>query len=537
MDTLVSVLGTVGLVITVVFLGFMLISGGLMMLSSRKRHWIMSLVRLGIVFVAALISVPVSKTISGAFSGQLCSLVLNNIGTDMEEFIAEAPAAAESISLLLSLLIAPILFIFVFLLLRGLMALLAWIVEKSVPVFRHKPIYNLAISLPVGAVTGILFATIVILPLCCCLALGNSAIDAAQEMTANQYEVLKDDLKEIKAEQKEDPDEDTDYRSEIRSIEDSMEDLEETEELLNSVKTITDGSVVRVVNTIGKPLFQWMTSGSMDYEGQKIQVSLTEDIPAIADSVTELTDASQGIADGDVTNKDKKSLNQALENFMAYDLIACMMADSIGYISDIWLDGDAFLGIESPDMGSMLQPIYHTSLQVMADSDMETLREDVLTVADVLTDLIAAGVAGGDDYEEMMLALAEDDLMTALVAKLERNRHMAPVALEVKNLSVRLVASAMGDLLKDTEQYDPLMDDVANEMTKALSMDSETRHQYLEYQIGIAFAENDIQVPGVVAVEMSERAMEELGRDGVIEKQELKDYYINCMETEELDAA
>lgn len=548
MDTMMGIMDTVGLIITAVFLVFILLSGGLMLLNARKRHWIMSLARFGVVIISAIISVPIAKAIAGAFSGQLCSLVLGNLGTDMEDFIAEAPLAAESVSLLISLVFAPILFIFVFLLVRGLLALVAWIVEKSVPFFKSKPVYNLAISLPVGAVTGFLFAVIVILPLCGTLALGTDAIDAGIEMTQNEYEALEQELKDTKKEQKEyenskkepvygydywyeEQDEDeVDYDAEIDRIKESMEDTEETVEMLESFKTITDGPVTHVVGTLGSPLFRWMTSGSVEYEGEKIKVSLTEDVPAIADAASVLSEAAQGIGDGDVTSKDKKALNNALEDILAFDIIACIMSDSIEYVSELWLNDESFFGISCPDMGEMLQPVYNTSLQVMADSDMESIREDVLTVADVLTDLIAAGVTGGDDYEDMMLALAEDDLLDELVTKLEKNKHMSPVALEIKNLSVRLVAASMGDLLKETDQYDPLMDDVAREMTRALSMSKAEQKLYLENRIGYAFAEYDIQVPGSIAVEMSERAMDDLGRDGVIDEHELKDYYINYMD-------
>ncbi|MBQ7316049.1 MAG: hypothetical protein IJW90_02955 [Clostridia bacterium] len=548
MDTMMGIMDTVGLIITAVFLVFILLSGGLMLLNARKRHWIMSLARFGVVIISAIISVPIAKAIAGAFSGQLCSLVLGNLGTDMEDFIAEAPLAAESVSLLISLVFAPILFIFVFLLVRGLLALVAWIVEKSVPFFKSKPVYNLAISLPVGAVTGFLFAVIVILPLCGTLALGTDAIDAGIEMTQNEYEALEQELKDTKKEQKEyenskkepvygydywyeEQDEDeVDYDAEIDRIKESMEDTEETVEMLESFKTITDGPVTHVVGTLGSPLFRWMTSGSVEYEGEKIKVSLTEDVPAIADAASVLSEAAQGIGDGDVTSKDKKALNNALEDILAFDIIACIMSDSIEYVSELWLNDESFFGISCPDMGEMLQPVYNTSLQVMADSDMESIREDVLTVADVLTDLIAAGVTGGDDYEDMMLALAEDDLLDELVTKLEKNKHMSPVALEIKNLSVRLVAASMGDLLKETDQYDPLMDDVAREMTRALSMSKAEQKLYLENRIGYAFAEYDIQVPGSIAVEMSERAMDDLGKDGVIDEHELKDYYINYMD-------
>lgn len=559
MDTIVGVMDTVGMIITAVFMVFILLSGGLMLLNARKRHWIMSLVRFGLVIFSAIISVPIAQTIAGAFSGQLCGLVLGNLGTSMEDFVAEAPLAAESVSLLISLVFTPLLFIFVFLIVRGLLALLAWIIEKSIPIFRSKPIYNLAISLPVGAVTGFLFAMIVILPLCGTLALGTNAIDAGIEMTQNEYEALEQELKDTQKEQKEyennkkQPshayndgygyndgfgynidetvkEEYVDYDAEIDRIKDSMEDIEEAVEMLESFKTITDGPVTHVVNTLGAPLFQWMTSGSVEYEGEQIKVSLTEDVPAIADSFSALAEASQGVGDGDVTSGDKKALESALEDFMAFDIIACIMADSVEYVSELWLEGESFLGVSSPDMGEMLQPVYNTSLQVMADSDMESLRKDVLTIADIMTDLIAAGVTGGDDYEGMMVSLAENNLLDQLVTKLEKNNHMAPVALEIKNLSVRLVAASMGELLKNTEQYDPLMDDVANEMTKALQMSGETRKMYIEQQIGSAFAENDIQVPDTIAVEMSERAIEDLGKDGVIDEQELKDYYINYME-------
>ncbi len=483
-------------------------------LPARKRHWSMVLARTGIVIVSVIASVPLSKLIAAKIGHWLYGVVEPEMPTDLQTFMGEVPLVAESAELIVSLLLAPILFLVLFLVIRAILSLVAWIIERVVPALHHRSLKNTAIAMPIGAVNGVLVALVTLIPICGYVALTTSAISMMTDKEVPlSEEIMAPAPEHVRVEQLSDD-------AALPTDDDSFEIFVDAAEKTGSNPVIT------VLNTVGSPLFNWMTSGTLD-DGN-IEFTLAEELPHLTKSAGQLADAVALFEDKDITQEDTDALIAAVETLLSSDWVAEVAADSISFIAETWKDGKSFMDMEPPEVGTMLQPIMDTALTVLSTESVETLRTDVNTVLNVMVDLMAVGFLSDEpDYDKLLEELGKDGFISDLMATLNANPHMAPLAEEVKAVSVKVVSSVLGETLKNTDEYDPLIADVAAQLNDVLHLTVEEREPIIRDAIKTAFAEHGVNVPEDVAVEFSEKAITEVGADGAVESEELKQYLID----------
>lgn len=501
-------------IITAVIVLYVALIALLTALPARKRHWSMVLARTVIVIASAIASIPLAKLIAAKIGHWLYGVIEPGMSADLHDFLGEVPLVAESAQLIVSLLLTPVLFLVLFLVIRGLLDLIVWIVERVVPVLRHRSLKNTAIAVPIGAVNGVLVALVTLIPLCGYIAMGSSALSVyhlfgEQGSPLPQEEVMAPSPDHI--------------RVESLSAEASMDDQDA---LIDTMENIGDSTVIKVMNTIGLPLFEEMTSGTLD--NGRIEFSLSKELPHLIDSTVQLSAATVLITDDDITQEDTDALVAAVETLLSSDWVAEVAADSISFIAETWQEGKPFMGMAPPEVGDMLQPIMDTALTVLSTESADTLRTDVETVLNVMTDLMAIGFLSDEpDYDKLLEELGKDGFISDLMATLNANPHMAPLAEEVKTVSVKVVSSVLGETLKNTDEYDPLIEAVAGQLNDVIHLTAEEREPVVREAIKTAFAEYGVNVPEDVAVEFSEKAITEVGADGVVDSEELKQYLID----------
>lgn len=483
-------------------------------LPARKRHWSMVLLRTGVIGASAIVSVPLSKLIADEIGQRLYGVVEPRLPADLQTFMGEVPLVAESAQLIVSLLIAPLLFLVLFLVLRAVLCLIVWIVERVVPALRERSLRNSAIAVPIGAVNGILVALVTLITLCGYVALSTDAIS----LLGDQAEPLQEEILAPAPEH---------IRVDALSYEiETPETTEDIQVVLDVSEEIGDNPLISVLNTVGTPLFHEMTSGTL--EDGSIEFVLAEELPHLTESAGQLVDALERFEDEDVTKEDTEALMSAVQNLLSSDWVAEVAADSVSFIAETWQDGEAFMGMEAPQVGGMLQPVLDTALTVLSTESAENLRADVETVLTVMSDLMAAGLLSDDpDYQSMLEELGKDGLISRLMETLNANPHMAPLAEELKAVSVKIVSSVLGETLKNTEEYDPLIENVAGQLTDVIHMSKEERDPIVRDAVKSAFEEYGVTVPEDVAVEFSEKALAEVGEDGTVDADELKQYLID----------
>ena len=510
---------SIQVILSIAMVVYVLIAGFLTAFRARKFHWSVALMRTGIVILSAVVAVPIAQAVAAPISNLLSPLMEGLMSGDIGDLMTHAPILAQSVQQMMILIAVPAVFLVAFWVVWGLLTFALWIVGKFVPFIKSKGLKNTAIAVPVGAVNGILLALVTLIPLCGYITITNVAMDAigmgtkkqdATQSTASAkptYDVLADTT--------------TDAAGQLNNIKDKIQGLSD----------MSGNAIVNVVNTLGSPLFNWMTTANVEGSSGTVAFSLTQDLPQLTSSLTQVGDAVELIKDKEMTAEDKQALLDAVDGLLASDWVAEVMAQSVGFIAGKWQAGESFMGVEAPYMGEVMAPVMDKAWEILSNENSQTLREDLKTVTNVLADLMSLGFLGdGVNKEQLMSQLGKDSVLSHIMQTLSENPHMASLADELRTVGVRLASSVMGEELINSDKYDGVMSDMAGALTGVLDMSAEERRETVQTSVKQAFAEKNIDVPEDVALEMSEKAIAELGNDGEITGEELKQFFIDHMD-------
>jgi hypothetical protein len=261
---LLSILGgfsmNASLLLALPLLLYVVLSGLVAMMKARKRSWVMAVVRFAITVVVAVAAIPLTSLCVEAGADFAYELLIPVLGENLAAFFTEVPVGAEGLRVLAGLILAPIVYAAIFFLLRWLLYIIAWIVERCVPVLRKRN--RRYVSLPLGALTGAIFAVVLLVPLCGYMMLGTSMFHTFME-TDLAEDIVTDEL---------------------------LGAVGLTEEDLNGMISDAENNVVTatVYQTIGKPVFNTLTTGELDASathGKTVEINLESELCGLVKTV------------------------------------------------------------------------------------------------------------------------------------------------------------------------------------------------------------------------------------------------------------
>jgi hypothetical protein len=178
---------------------------------------------------------------------------------------------------------------------------------------------------------------------------------------------------------------------------------------------------------------------------------------------------------------------------------------------------------------------FSKALAVIGDVTPETVEEDLNTIFDVfyyfLKGDLMNSAAGSSD---IMATLGENKILSSIIDTLEANERFAPLADEITDMGMRVVASSIGKIeLGSDEQYDTFVGELSTSLNSSLSMTEEERDAFVKESVQTAFVQYEMDVPEDVAITFSEKMIEDLGSDGEITDEEIHNYLDSYVVVEE----
>lgn len=481
---------------------FAVLSGLTAMMKARKRSWIMAVVRFAITVIAAVAAIPL--TTKGVAIGEdyAYDKLITYLGEDLVAFFTEVPVGAEGIRVLAGLILSPLVYIVVFFLLRCFLNLIAWIVEKCVPALRKRT--RRYVSMPVGALNGLAFSFVLLIPVCGYMVVGSHMVHSLVEANMTETAMAKEILQPLGV---------------------TGEDLDA------AAFDLEDNFMVNAVHgTVGKPVFDMLTTDTLDVSethGKTVEINLESELCGLVMTAGYAVEVMESFEKETYTVEDKELLFATADTFFASDWIRMLAADTLSAMAGDWLEDKPFAGMEPPELDANLNPTLNLILELLATETVDTLEDDIHDILDVVGDLMIFDLLNEDvDYTDMVQRMGQSGLLSNMLAKLEANERMAPLAAELKSLGVRLVSNMLGiDQLKNGE-YAELMGNVAGTLTDSLSMSREERDALVLDSIKNNFGDQGFDVPDDVALQMANKMIDELGADGEITGDELTEYMI-----------
>ena len=488
----------ISLTVTLCILLYTAAIAAITLLQARNRSWIMAAVRLGETFVAALIAIPIAKSLSGTMTDIALPLINDALPSDWQNFLTVVPSLEAGVQVFVGMLIAVLLYLPAFIIIRVIFGIAGMICEREMPVLAREEDKKIAISLPVAGAHALLMAIVTLIPLCGLIMMGAHVVGTVEESPA--------------------------LHSSLVSPEESSSPLVTVEKIANDLEK--NPCVLAVHYTLGKPVYTLLTTETTDKaatHGEAIRINMERELCGLIRTAEDVLDAKDTFASAGFTEADKVHMFTAADSLFASKWVGYVATDALVSLSSSWLEGDTFLGMARPTMAEAIDPTFVCLLEVLSIETPQTLSEDIHVLLDVLGDLRIKGFLNSDTifYEDLIRSLGQDGFLSTLLAELDQNERMHLLVEELRTMNVRLVGSMLGAELLESGEYDALMGDVATSLNDVLQKPAEERNEIIKQAINQNFDAHGFHVPEDVALEVSDKIISELGSDGEITKDEL----------------
>ena len=492
------------MVLTAIICAYIAITAGLFALAARKKTWMGSAMRTVIIIISVIISCLISVAISSAFSDKIYSFAVEPMMESLGDLTSSVPLLANTMVAIASMMLAPIIFIFIFSILRFVLSLLGKIPEKLLlETLVPKKLHIKWISPIIGAVNGALVAIITIVPICGYMLLASNVVSSAQALVESD--------------------------TPTETVQLAADAEGEDGGFIDTIAHLGENPAVKAVSVIASPVFDALTTADVPTgheDGSTVKFTLSKDIANVFNIVEHVGVFMDDMTSGKVTENTQQNMHDLSAAFARSPWTLCFASDTFSSLADTWLVGNEFMGTSSPELPDVFAPTFDKALQVIGDVTPKTVEEDLNTIFDIFYyflkgDLMNSAASSGD----IMATLGENNILSSIITTLEANERFAPLADEITDMGMRVVASSIGKVeLGSDEQYDTLVSGLSSSLNDSLDMSKEERDEYVKEAVKTAFVDYEMEIPEDVALTFSDKMIKDLGGDGEITDEEVHAY-------------
>ena len=400
----------------------------LSLLIGLKRGAKKSIIRFACLLLSLFIAIPVATTIAKALSdvvGELIFSLLESV-PETAELILASPTLAVAPSLLAGVISAPIIFVFVFIIL----SLLFFIVGKIVSTltaklgdFNSKTVSRL-VGVGVSALCAIVIIVALYAPIVGYLGIASDTLEKLEETAP-------------------------DYASSVPEL--AQDALYEG----------ANSPAVKISGALGgKALFNGLSSGKLDGE----RITLAHEIDALTDAVF----CAPALIETDIEHygdKQSAAIKNIAEAIPESELLVKILPELISSLSRAWLNGEDFAGVAKPELDATVAPLVDKLLLAFSTSDSTNIADDLATVGDLLCILIDNGFfANLGDTDALIEKFSNPDFASALIKAIGEGRSKDRLSFlipEITNLGLSIVYSSLGIPTTNEEVNTSFVGDVA----------------------------------------------------------------------------
>lgn len=403
------------LIIPLLFIG-----GGLLV--GRKLKWQFSLAKIAVIAVSAIISALVAAAIANGVSHVIADMFIESgILGEYVDLTTEVKSVKEVVCAFAAMIAAPILYIPLFLIIRGILGLVNRLVvsrfylekeegEKSVVRTAKKNPWGLV----VGAVCGIFLCSAVMLPL----------VESLTVVGAMAH-VVAEDI--------------------------SDEDVANTIDTLAGAGEVNASSVV-VAATGGRLIYKMMTT----YDVLGTKVSLFDE----AEFLGAVEGTFVAIADEAAENEVRAHAVRHLANsFNKSNAFPMMIVEIVEVAEADWNEGREFCGIEAPSFGDAHKSITDIFVNCIKRSSGDTIKEDISSVAEVLA-IILENDCWNSIKEDPVHFIENEEVTAKILLVCVENERTYPAIDDIVDFGVDNLFLSFGAFETKAEAYAAMIEEI-----------------------------------------------------------------------------
>ena len=181
-------------------------------------------------------------------------------------------------------------------------------------------------------------------------------------------------------------------------------------------------------------------------------------------------------------------------------LLSALGSGALNGIANAWLSDQSFAGIGKPDLGDeSVEIILDGLLRVFATTTPELIDEDMDFFADIFDLFIKyqmfAKMGEGTGSDDLVSHLATSGFLAEARMLLVGNERMEPVVVAISDAGMRLLVRQLGDPAQYLEQHSGLMNQISDELKKAVGEDGKLDTGVLTQELNQVLAEHEVSIP------------------------------------------
>lgn len=389
-------------------------------LKGKKYVWIYSAIRLGAAVISLVVALFLSRGIAQAISGAVMDLLVKmDAMSELSGFVKDLPTIKEAICALLSMILAPGLFVTLFFVCKTLLGIAVRIISRKIAKSIHEKnsvtIVEVSekkkkkkakkshvlltrgpnpIGMACGAVCSLLIFFVIFVPVVGTFGL----VDSVMSMVSSDMPVVQ------------------------------------------TVSQITDAAA----NNVGSQSIRVLGGGAIynkltTYEVGGHDVSLAKEM----DLVTAVGNAVATVKDPSVSRADAGSAVRSISPvFSETSLIPAVGADFLSAANASWERGEKFNGIAKPSIGGEMAALIDPLWSLLSTSTYDTMKTDVATILEVAAIMVEEDAFSAVKRDPLSLFEHEDISASILFAFLS-NDHTSPVVGSIAEYGIQMLASQL----------------------------------------------------------------------------------------------
>lgn len=405
-------------------------------LSGKRYKWQYSLARIIVVVISAVVSAVLAALISNLAINLTANLILSSgVLQEVGNILADLPTGVQLISAVLSMIVAPILFIPLFFIVKAIFNIFGKLIVRLIVKIgagkadkKERKIVNRKVKKrnrslaaeyfnPLGAALGGLCAfmifCVVLIPVVGVVDFVGGVVDVAVDAIPEEEE-------------------------EIVAIADIVEDVVDGAD--NNVGAIT------IKYTGGKALYGVMTAAVINGEFANFNKESAL-ISSVADAAGTLFDET---ASAEAKGASIRGISPAFNKSV---IVRTLVSEFCTAAGEDWKAGNSFHGIPRPEIGGDFAAITSAMIDVFATADTENIKEDLETITDALAVIVENGAA--DELQDNPMALLEDEQLTSdLFAAFLENERLDPMVDGVADFGVNMLLDTIETPSTRAELYE-----------------------------------------------------------------------------------
>lgn len=422
---------------------------------------------------------------------------------DVWEFIDGSESLREVVSACAGALVAPFVFLTLFIVLQ----FLTWILFFLVTLILHRPIkkadskrrLRFIRTLIYVAAQFVIVIAVFLTPIVCCLDVAPDVLDAAKKADLIPADV--------------------------------QQQIDEFD-----VKKFSQDAVFATYRKVGgetlcRELTKFTVKGT---DGEPdVETGLSQEIRSLSGFACNIVTLTKAGGIENFGEREAESIRAVGDSFGESALLPTLAGEVIYSAADEWLKPDgAFFGVKKPSVGDVMDPAFDALLRDFRTDARHhnALCTDFSTLANLVAILARDGVfANFSDTEQLVQNLGNGTTVKDMIEELGKNDTLKNLIPEITNIGMRAIASALSLPANAEEIYDEFIDDIVSAVNdiKAMGLPSEEQISELAGQLETALADSgvDFALDESVLSLYASALMEDFGSLETITETDVKEFF------------